>query len=204
MIKWLLALALACGVSYHFWHKSRPLEVEQPPAVTIRAITEARAPLQRDLANGPVFKVNGYTLTGLAEFSLGARVILTKEYSSDRESQLAPVDLALGWGPMADPRVLSAITVSQSGRFYHWRYEGAPPIPHRDIELHSANMHMIPSSKEMVAQLRGIKPGSLVRVRGYLVQAKAADGWFWRSSLTREDTGAGACEVIFVQELEVL
>ena len=43
-----------------------------------------------------------------------------------------------------------------------------------------------------------------VRIDGWLVEAKAGDGWHWRSSLTRKDTGAGACEVIFVRELQVL
>ena len=204
MIKWLLAIALACGVGWHYYKANRPISVELPPAATLRPVTEARQPVQRDLASGPVFSMNGYKLTALAEFSIGARVILAREYSSDRESNLSPVDLALAWGPMADPNVLGALSFSQSGRFYHWRYEGTPPIPHREIELNSANMHMIPSSKEMAKQLRAIKPGNLVRVRGYLVQANAPDGWQWRSSLTREDTGGGACEVIFVQELEVL
>lgn len=204
MIRWLLVLALVCGAAYHYYKLKQPLELEQPPLVTVAAVTESRPPLQRDLNAGPVFRMNGYTLTALAEISLGARVILAREYGNDRESSLAPVDLALAWGPMADPRVLGAISFSQSGRFYHWRYEGTPPIPHREIELNSANMHMIPSTKALAAQLRAVKPGNLVRVRGYLVQAHAPDGWHWRSSLTRADTGGGACELVFVQALEVL
>ena len=204
MMRWLVILAVVCGAAYHYYKLNRPIEVEQPPLVAVASVAESRAPIQRDLSAGPVFKMNGYTLTALAEFSIGARVILAREYSSDRESSLAPVDLALAWGPMADPRVLSAISFSQGGRFYHWRYEGTPPIPHREIELNSANMHMIPSTKELAARLRAIKPGDLVRLRGYLVQAQAPDGWHWRSSLTREDTGGGACELVFVQALEVL
>jgi hypothetical protein len=200
----LLALVLAAGFGYNYWKGNRPIQVEMPPPVTVRSAAESRMPLQRDLAGGPQFRVNGYALTGLAEFSIGARVILAKHYSSDREADLAPVDLALAWGPMADAAVLEAISFSQSGRFYHWRYEGAPPIPRREIERNSANMHMIPSSREMAKLLKAVKPGDLVRLRGYLVRAEAQDGWRWTSSLTREDTGAGACELIFLQELEVL
>ena len=204
MKKWLLILAIVAGAGYKYWTSHRPIEVELPPPVTLRAASEARAPIQKDLWNGPVFRMNGYTLTALAEVSLGARVILAEHYSSDREADLAPVDLALAWGPMNDKRVLDALTISQSGRFYRWRYEGQPPLPQREIELNSANMHMIPSSRELERRLKAVKPGDLVRVRGYLVQADAKDGWHWRSSLTREDTDAGACELIFVQELEVL
>ena len=204
MMKWLLAVALAAGLSYNYWKSHRPVEVESPPEVTLAASSETRAPVQKDLSGGPQFRVNGYTLTGLAEISIGARVILAEHYSSDRESQLSPVDLVLAWGPMADPRVLDAIRFSQSGRFYRWHYQGQPPIPHRQIELNSANMHMIPSSDAMARKLKAVKAGDLVQIRGYLVQAVAQDGWAWRSSLTRKDTGGGACELIFVQFLDVL
>ena len=199
-----LALALAAGLGYNYWKGHRQIQVEAPPPVTLSVAADTSAPRQRDLSRQPVFRVNGYTLTGLAEFSMGARVILARHYSSDREADLSPVDLALAWGPMADPDVLAAISFSQSGRFYHWRYQGTPPIPRREIEQNSANMHMIPSSREMAQQLQAVKPGDLVRLRGYLVRAESQEGWLWTSSLTRDDTGGGACELIFLQELHVL
>ncbi len=202
-MKWLLAAVLAAGLGYNYWRGHRHVEVEAPPEVSVRAASENGTPIQKNLPGGPVFRVNGNTLTGLAEFSVGARVILAEHYSNDRESQLSPVDLALAWGPMNDTRVLNAISFSQSGRFYRWRYEGQPPIPHREIELNSANMHMIPSSDDIARRLKAVKSGDIVHIRGYLVQAVSSDGWTWRSSMTREDTGAGACELIFVQDLDV-
>lgn len=199
----LFALVLAAGLGYNYWKSHRPIQVEAPPRVTLDVAADTGAPQQRDLSRQPMFRVNGYTLTGLAEFSMGARVILAKHYSSDREADLSPVDLALAWGPMGDLAVLAALSFSQSGRFYHWRYQGMPPIPHRDIERNSANMHLIPSSRAMAQQLHSVKPGDLVRFRGYLVRAEAQDGWTWTSSLTRDDTGGGACELIYLQELHV-
>ena len=44
-----------------------------------------------------------------------------------------------------------------------------------------------------------IRKGQIVKLSGYLVEIKAKDGWSWRSSMTRDDTGQGSCEVIFVQ-----
>jgi hypothetical protein len=38
----------------------------------------------------------------------------------------------------------------------------------------------------------------------WAVVRSGRDGWRWRSSLTRNDTGAGACEVIFVRDFQVL
>jgi hypothetical protein len=76
------------------------------------------------------------------------------------------------------------------------------PIPRRSIETHSANMHMIPASREVERSLRALRPGDIVRLHGYLVEVNATDGWRWRSSLTREDTGAGACELVLLQSLD--
>jgi hypothetical protein len=35
------------------------------------------------------------------------------------------------------------------------------------------------------------------------VDVSAPDGWQWRSSRTRTDSGAGACEVIWVEDVEL-
>jgi hypothetical protein len=51
--------------------------------------------------------------------------------------------------------------------------------------------------------LKSVRTGQLVKLSGYLVEARAADGWSWRSSLTRDDTGPGACELVWLTELDV-
>jgi hypothetical protein len=78
------------------------------------------------------------------------------------------------------------------------------PIPRQDIERSSANMHMIPADEGIARQLKALKPGQTVRIEGWLVEARAADGWRWRSSLTRDDTGGGSCELVFVRDVQVL
>ena len=113
------------------------------------------------------------------------------------------MDVAFGWGKMSDEAVLARIDVSQSGRFYYWRYEGSPPIPHREIELSSANMHLIPATKAIEKKLKNLRPGNVVALKGYLVDVQGEGGFRWKSSLTREDTGGGACELVWVEELEV-
>jgi hypothetical protein len=124
-----------------------------------------------------------------------------REHRSGRAAELSPVDLAMGWGPMADSAVLSAIEISQGGRFYTWRVD-AYPIPAQDIVSHSANMHMLPASHEVADQLKSVRAGQQLRFKGYLVKVDADDGWQWRSSMTRNDQGAGACEVVLVDTIE--
>lgn len=145
----------------------------------------------------------GYTVRALQTFDIEARVLSREVYRLDREADLAPVDLVLGWGRMSDSAVLEKIKISQGKRFYHWRV-GEFPIPREEIERSSANMHMIPANNAIAAELKRVKPGQLVQVEGWLVEAKSSDGWVWRSSLTRNDTGAGACELIYVKSLQIL
>ena len=143
------------------------------------------------------------TLTPLAGFSVDARVLSREDYHLDRESSLSPTDLALGWGPMRDDAVLARLAISQSGRWYHYAWRGEPPLPPSEIVRASANMHMIPADHRVAAALHRVRAGDRVRIDGWLVEAAAPDGWHWRSSLTREDSGEGACEVVYVCALDV-
>jgi len=111
--------------------------------------------------------------------------------------------LALGWGPMAQVEILKDILISQNGRFYHWRTDDYP-IPRRDIETNSANMHFIPASTAVEEKLRKIRKNDVIKFKGYLVRVEAQDGWRWISSTTRNDTGGGACEVILVEDISLL
>lgn len=142
------------------------------------------------------------TLHPLAGFSLTARVLARDDYRFDAESDLSPTDLALGWGRMSDSEVLRSIDISQGGRFYYWQTRTFP-IPRREIETHSANMHMIPADASVAYQLKRIRVGDVVSLEGMLVEADKANGWRWRSSLTRDDTGNGACELVYVQSLTI-
>lgn len=144
------------------------------------------------------FALTNATAKPLAGFSVAARVLSREDYGSDREADFSPVDLALGWGPMRDDAVLSRLDISQSGRFYRYRWRGQPPIPPDDIVRSSANMHLVPANAAIADALEAVDTGDRVRIDGWLVQIDANDGWRWRSSLTREDSGAGACELIYV------
>jgi hypothetical protein len=186
-------------LAFGLWKLWSERAVTHPPGELVHD-----APLQTPI-NGsarPLSK-NGYTIWPLERFALDARVLAAEHYQFGREADLSPVDLALGWGPMSDTAVLSKIQITQNNRFYFWHVE-AFPIPRRQIEINSANMHMIPATDDVERQLSRVRPGSLVRLRGYLVEARAPDGWHWRSSLTREDTGNGACELVWVERLELL
>lgn len=159
-------------------------------------------PFQEKIASEQSFGFEGYTITPLARFEIEAKVLSKENYSHGREADLSPSDLALGWGRMSDEAVLKSIRFSQSGRWYRWQTD-AFPIPRREIELNSANMHIIPKDEAVESVLEEVRTGNIVHIRGYLVKVHAPDGWHWQSSLSREDTGNGACELIFAESIAV-
>lgn len=160
-------------------------------------------PVQIDDNTSDGFEFKGYTVTPLADFEVNAKVLSRHDYSRGREAELSPIDLALGWGDMTNPDVLSQLEISQKGRFYHWRAKQLP-LPMQSIITQSANMHIVPADEFIKDNLKDIKRGDVVRLTGQLVRIEADDGWRWSSSLTRKDTGNGACEVVFVSEFDIL
>lgn len=170
-----------------------------PPHV-VAGDAPLQSPVPGDFA--PIW-LQDATLVPLAGFSVDARVLSREDYHAGRESNLSPTDLALGWGRMRDDDVLSRLDISQSGRWYHYAWRGEPPLPPDDIVRSSANMHMIPATRAVADALHAVRRDDRVRIDGWLVEADAPDGWRWRSSLTREDSGNGACEVVYVCAMSV-
>ena len=189
----LLFLLIGWGAWSYFSH--RPVE-------TGPGTLAPKSPVQEAARGAEPFVFEGFRIPPLARFSATARVLGAERYRLDRESSLSPVDLALGWGPMSDNANLDRIEISQNNRFYHWQSKDLP-LPRQDIERNSANMHLIPGDAAIRRQLLGVRKGQVVSFDGYLVEAESPDGWRWRSSLTRDDTGSGACELVWVKELAV-
>ncbi len=160
-------------------------------------------PRQRNIATSTPFRVGDFMLTPRAEFSAEARVLAKENYYVDAGAKLIPVDFAMGWGPMSDSALIERLRISQSGRFYFWGYSGEAPAPHEDIIRSSANMHLIPADPAVKQVLSAARVGDVVAIEGDLVDAKSDGGWFLKTSLTRDDSGAGACEIVYVRRASI-
>lgn len=184
MREFLVIGVLLMGV--YFW-SSR--EIARSAGVLVAA-----EPVQRQIYTSLLTEKNGYQIAFLANFNVGARVIAAERFRFGRGAALSPVDLALGWGS----DVLKRISISQGGRVYSWWVKNYP-MPRNIIETHSANMHMILANDDIERRLKSIAAGNLVHIIGYLVEVTNKDGSHWTSLLTRSDTGAGACELVWVE-----
>jgi hypothetical protein len=186
-LKWLAAVA-ALGLAW--W------------LIVPKRASLSAGPVQLTLsAPQPAISKAGFSLTPLATYSIEARVLGILHYKGGEADELAPYDVAVGWGLMAQTSVLERLDISLGARFYRWRYWGEkPPIPVEQIFTHSANMHLIPADEHVLAQIGALEPGMIVRMQGVLVEAVHPRGIApWRSSLARDDEGPGACELMLVR-----
>jgi len=68
---------------------------------------------------------------------------------------------------------------------------------------HATNIHIIPANEEVKAKLATLKKGMIIHLVGLLVEARNDDGWNWVSSLSRDDEGMGACEILYLQHITI-
>lgn len=159
-------------------------------------------PIQREVKEKLQWSRNGYLIKALAEWEMKVRVIIAERYRTGREADLSPMDLTVAWGPASDTGELQKCTFYKLNRFYRCEWSD-PTVDGKMMMRHTANMHMIGVDEDMDDRLTDVRREDIVTVKGYLVRVDAPDGWHWKSSLSRNDSGNGACELILVTELIV-
>jgi hypothetical protein len=197
MLKRILIVAVCLLGARQAWHQFTHRELVQPDGVLV-----ASEPLQQAISDAAPRQLGDFKIRPLASFSMRGRVLLVSKYRMDFESRLAPYDLGIGWQRMSDSAVLRDLEFSQTGRFLLWHWREAAPIPEDEITRSATNIHLIPADAAIEARIAALRPGQLVSLKGQLVEASTS-GWLWRSSLRRDDAGGGACELLYVEEIDI-
>lgn len=188
---------IAALVLYALWSLYSHRDITRAPGVLAAA-----EPEQHEIDGAAVISRGEFTLRPRADFSATVRILHREDYSLGELASLVPTDFAVGWGPMSDSEVLAHIEISQGNRFYFWRTESWP-LQREQIETHSANWHVIPASDAVSRTLRALRTGSVVELRGRLVDIEGREGRM-KTSLSRGDTGAGACEILLASSARII
>jgi hypothetical protein len=154
------------------------------------------------LKNASPFVHKGYTLNLKPDYQITARVLDTEKYYFDPQSDIMPIDVALAWGKLAKDEYIEQMSVSQGRRWYYWRTDTLF-MPVKDISAHSSNHHLIASNDDIASKIASLDPNDIVVLKGVLVDVNMPNGGKIETSLSRKDTGAGACEVLFVNSIDV-
>jgi hypothetical protein len=67
-----------------------------------------------------------------------------------------------------------------------------------------SNNHLISDRERIRDEVRGLRIGDQIRIRGYLASYSNPSGGKRGTSTTRLDTGDGACETIYVEQFDVV
>lgn len=172
------------------------------------------APEQEDVASVPplAFQREGYDikLTPRARYAVRAWVLATDDSRRmDDWTFVMPLDVGLAWGALADPAVLEPLSFHLARRYISVSWDRTPSISDRGVMVSMSNHHLLPSDPQVHATLKRLRPGHLVELRGYLVDVDVTGGDGRRTrqfhtSLSREDIGSGACEILYVETAAIV
>lgn len=198
---WLAAL-VAAGAA---WTQKGKL----PPAREMRRETW-RVPVQKETDARPFsFSYLGrpFDVKPLAAYALWGIVVSHNDISSfadiyHDESAVDTKDVCVAWGEAAANPEISKVTFKSGPFTCYFSYPGDVVFQ----QQHVSNNHLLTDDPLVRKKIGGLHVGDQIHAEGLLVSYRPADQPDqWRaSSLTRSDTGPGACEVLFVKELEIL
>ncbi len=177
-----------------------------------RAIPSVPAPIQTQTSGGTFFQVDDYavTINYLYEYELEGLVVHTKDYLGfGIDDKLSPKDLAIAWGTVAENNTKIDFHWNQANRYCSWtpdeNTDYTPVGGFTGIGFQFSNNHILPANSDTWWKLKAVRRGDHVKIKGYLVNVDGSkvDGtsFQWHSSTTRTDTGAHACEVIYVTDI---
>ncbi len=170
-----------------------------------------RAPVQTMLPYKLVLTVNGFTVKEVASFVITGRILNTDHCWVTPASDLSSTDLALGWDFMADKRVIRQISFVQARRFLYlnppetlYRYfPNKQIVDNKQFFSSFDNIHTIPANDGIRNILKSLHRNQIVTLKGALVYVSHPGLMDWNSSLSREDTGDGACEIMYVENVQI-
>lgn len=116
-------------------------------------------------------------------------------------------DICVVWGSNIRNNAYSKVKY-RSGEFtcfYEWDTAPSPAF----VPNAGSNNHLIPKNEELEKIIKDLQIGDQIKINGYLVNYKTYNEDGRRvssrdSSTSRDDKGNGACETLFVTDIELL
>lgn len=189
-----------------FWNRNNlPGEIPLLPAIDSE-------PVQRRVAESPfdvTWKDLDYRIEPEYDYELTGLIVSFRHQDGNSRmhrmtnDKLNMLDLCVIWGDTAKNPRLNAIDF--------WNGVFTCNVQTRDQAAWDAfdmdqlsNNHLLSADSEVRDAVRSIRIGDQIRVRGRLASYVSPGGARRGTSVTRTDTGNGACETIFVEQFEIL
>ncbi len=198
-------IAAVCLYAYSSIRKT-----ELPPAKEIlpRLLDE---PLQEEIRARPFqleHEGTAYTVHPVADYEIAGLVVthndinaFTDIYHSGRSVDLK--DLCMIWGENLHSDDFRRVQYWSEPWSCHYQYKEDVSEFHHDA---LSNTHVLVSSPSVRKKIQEVQIGDQIFLRGQLINyaPTCCSEQLRSSSLVRDDTGNGACEVMYVTEAEIL
>ena len=135
----------------------------------------------------------------IEEYAVRARILSKKGY----DNPYAPVDVVLAWGPLLPTETTQEATVLQDDR-WGWVMANNNDVPRDILQRNTANTHLITLDRAQREAVSRLRAGQTAYFEGHLANVKFADGKQMNSSVSREDVGNHACEVLVVKKITII
>ncbi len=148
-------------------------------------------------------------LVPVARYRIAAVVASKRKYTEGWGAAVMPFDLALVWGRLTDPDIAKRLQIKHDNTRLAWfRIKGDDaPVSFEYAMSHGSNNHLIPATGNLFRAIdRDVGVKDRVEIEGYLVNGEGlVEGQAIRlkTSLTREDSDRGACEILYVTSLRI-
>lgn len=153
-----------------------------------------------------------YTVQPLYRYELAGLVVSRHDSKvwwdyahAEWKDELNAVDLCVVWGDNVKSGAYLPLSYSSDQWTCHVETRSSEAWQAFDPAALSNN-HLLTDQPALAQRLREVRIGDQIRLRGYLAEYshKVGQGFRRGTSISRNDTGNGACETIFVEEFEIL
>jgi hypothetical protein len=208
-LRFLFFSCLAC-LAFYWYAGHKSLDLPPPSELDSQVFNE---PIQKNTSKEEYeinYRDNIYTIEPVAEYELWGLLvshnnILAFDDIYHDESSVDIKDICVIWGDNL-----------KTSNYQKWKFWSEPWSCHYRYEtteearsFHGTalgNNHLLAQSTAVQQAIQKARIGDQIHLVGNLINyQKKNDGDHWRrSSTTREDDGNGACEVVMVEEFEIL
>lgn len=182
----------------------------RPPAVRTLMPEVRRTPVQTETAESPfsfAYRGRPYDVKPLAGYELWGLIVSHNDIGSVADiyhgaDAVDTKDVCVAWGEAVATDAIAEVKFRNGPFTCYFQYPEGVDFHQQDV----SNNHLLTKDPAVREKINGLRVGDQIHFKGLLVSYRPADEPDnWRtSSLTRSDTGPGACEVVFARELDVL
>ena len=205
------ALLLTMAVTFFTRNSYRGVKDIVPEVLT--------EPVQESILGGETISFTKddykYELTPIDVYEISGLIVHRLDYrwfSIYKKDSVFPLDLCMMWGDDVGRGIYQSknLSFSQDSRFCWWQWSNGLKVNNNEI----SNSHLLVDSDKFEEKLNSLNEGDQVRIKGYLVNVSAVNTgnageydplkFSLNTSTTRDDLGAGACEIIYIKDIEIL